>query len=72
MFTKLIDKRKWIMEWSTLKACMSDCIKHKATTRHIDCIYKIVLKDTTLITKMSKQILDYKHFIKVDKLKCKQ
>ena len=72
MFTKLIDKRKWIMEWSTLKAYMSDCIKHKATTRHIDCIDKIVLKDTTLFTKMSKQILDHKHFMKVDKLKCEQ
>ena len=31
----------------------------------------IVLKDTTLLTKMSK-ILDYKHFMKVDKLKCEQ
>jgi len=71
MYTKVIDTRRWIMEWSTLKVCMSDCIKHKATTRHIYCMYQIVLKDTTLFTKMC-QILDYKHFMKVDQLKCDQ
>ena len=67
------------MEWSTLKTCISECIKHNATTCNIGCKDQTSLKDTTLFTKMGK-ILDYKHVklkcitnifnMKLDKLKC--
>ena len=67
------------MEWSTLKTCISDCIKHNATTCNIGCKDQISLKDTPLFTQMGK-ILDYKHVklicitnvfnMKLDKLKC--
>ena len=67
------------MEWSTLKTCIWDYINHNATTCIVGCKDQISLKDTSLFTKMGKN-LDYKHVklkcitnvfnMKLDKLEC--
>ena len=44
IYTKLVDTRKWITEWSTLKTSISDCIKHNATTYNVGCKDQISLK----------------------------
>ena len=67
------------MEWSTLKTCIWDYINHNATTCIVGCKDQISLNDTSLFTKMGKN-LDYKHVklkcitnvfnMKLDKLEC--